>query len=93
MRSSSFAVLALVASSSGVAAIAEAAEQPLLGLTGLSPAPQTSLYGRFLHLTDLHPDPFYRFNSSEDGACHGGLGRDEHRGDRAGYWGTSVRSV
>ncbi|GAA5822357.1 hypothetical protein JCM11251_006312 [Rhodosporidiobolus azoricus] len=26
--------------------------------------------GRFLHLTDLHPDPYYKDGASEDEACH-----------------------
>ena len=35
-----------------------------------------ALRGRFLHITDLHPDPFYRAHASTDGehACHGGHG-------------------
>ncbi|CZS90671.1 hypothetical protein WAI453_004043 [Rhynchosporium graminicola] len=34
------------------------------------------LYGRFLHITDLHPDPHYTVHSSteEDDACHRGKG-------------------
>ncbi|KAI0347563.1 hypothetical protein BDW22DRAFT_1352033 [Trametopsis cervina] len=28
------------------------------------------LHGRFLHLTDMHPDPFYRAGASEKSACH-----------------------
>ncbi|MCJ1355894.1 MAG: hypothetical protein MMC33_005886 [Icmadophila ericetorum] len=34
------------------------------------------LYGRFLHITDLHPDPFYEYHSStdEENACHRGKG-------------------
>lgn len=29
-----------------------------------------ALRGRFLHLTDMHPDPFYRTGSVESTACH-----------------------
>ncbi|KAG0649971.1 Endopolyphosphatase [Hyphodiscus hymeniophilus] len=41
--------------------------------------PHTSgrqLHGRFLHITDLHPDSFYKFHSSteEEDACHRGKG-------------------
>ncbi|KAI9851011.1 MAG: Endopolyphosphatase, partial [Pleopsidium flavum] len=34
------------------------------------------LRGRFLHITDVHPDPFYKFHSSaeEEAACHRGTG-------------------
>jgi len=28
------------------------------------------LTGRFLHLTDMHPDPFYRTGGTESSACH-----------------------
>ncbi|EMD00970.1 hypothetical protein BAUCODRAFT_118688 [Baudoinia panamericana UAMH 10762] len=39
-------------------------------------AAQRPLYGRFLHMTDFHPDPFYQVYSStnEDAACHRGQG-------------------
>lgn len=50
----------------------------------------TQLQGRFIHLTDLHPDTFYRYNSRESSACHGG-GKDDGSGERAGYWGTAIR--
>ncbi|KAF4637453.1 hypothetical protein G7Y89_g659 [Cudoniella acicularis] len=35
-----------------------------------------ALSGRFLHITDLHPDPYYKIGSSteESKACHGGKG-------------------
>jgi hypothetical protein len=40
----------------------------------LSPPGSTSLSrplkGRFIHLTDLHPDPFYKAGTDEDEACH-----------------------
>ncbi|KAJ5798865.1 uncharacterized protein N7503_006370 [Penicillium pulvis] len=49
-----------------------------LPLTGAS-AP--GLHGRFLHITDFHPDRYYRYRSaSDDGSCHHG------KGD-AGYFG------
>lgn len=28
------------------------------------------LKGRFIHITDVHPDPYYRRGASEDEACH-----------------------
>ncbi|KAL3420893.1 calcineurin-like phosphoesterase [Phlyctema vagabunda] len=42
-------------------------------VTQQSPRP---LHGRFLHITDLHPDQFYKIHSStdEDVACHRGAG-------------------
>ena len=37
---------------------------------------QRKLHGRFLHITDLHPDPFFQVHSSteRDDACHRGSG-------------------
>ncbi|CAL1700593.1 unnamed protein product [Somion occarium] len=32
--------------------------------------PPRKLRGRFLHLTDMHPDPYYRVGTSEKSACH-----------------------
>jgi endopolyphosphatase len=66
---------------------------------------QPRLHGRFLHLTDLHPDPFYRTGARVAEACHvdaagkmrvrkdkrGGGEREDER--RAGYWGTAKRCV
>ncbi|KAM0790028.1 hypothetical protein ACM66B_005357 [Microbotryomycetes sp. NB124-2] len=45
------------------------------------------LHGRFIHLTDMHPDPWYKFNSSEAGACHS---IEPAKGERAGFWGQPV---
>ncbi|KAK4051670.1 Endopolyphosphatase [Microbotryomycetes sp. JL221] len=50
-------------------------------------AAPSKLHGRFIHLTDMHPDPFYKFNSSEAGSCHS---HEPAKGDRAGYWGQPV---
>ncbi|KAL1839010.1 hypothetical protein VTJ49DRAFT_1985 [Mycothermus thermophilus] len=38
--------------------------------------PRRKLHGRFLHITDIHPDQFYKAHSStdEDGVCHRGKG-------------------
>lgn len=49
-------------------------------------------YGRFLHITDLHPDPHYKHDSAVYGGCHHKKPKrksdDGHR--RAGWWGTGV---
>ncbi|OAX42027.1 hypothetical protein K503DRAFT_414558 [Rhizopogon vinicolor AM-OR11-026] len=43
------------------------------------------LHGRFLHITDIHPDPFYDPGASESSTCH----RASVKGGRlAGYYGT-----
>ncbi|KAJ5097019.1 Endopolyphosphatase Ppn1p-related protein [Penicillium angulare] len=51
----------------------------------LSPikASTTGLHGRFLHITDFHPDRYYKYGSSltDDESCHNG------KGD-AGYFGS-----
>ncbi|KAK7695800.1 hypothetical protein QCA50_000438 [Cerrena zonata] len=32
--------------------------------------PRRKLQGRFLHITDMHPDPYYRVDMSPNSACH-----------------------
>ncbi|KAJ3778876.1 endopolyphosphatase [Lentinula raphanica] len=44
------------------------------------------LQGRFLHITDLHPDPFYVPGTSISKACHRKIPKNEE--NRAGYYGT-----
>ncbi|KAL6242106.1 Endopolyphosphatase [Rhinocladiella similis] len=41
------------------------------------------LQGRFLHITDIHPDPFYKAHSNPNQACHSGKGQ-------TGYFGAEV---
>lgn len=43
------------------------------------------LHGRFLHITDLHPDEFYIFDSAVSQFCHRNKPRKEK--ERAGRWG------
>lgn len=50
-----------------------------------------ALHGRFLHLTDMHPDPHYVAGSSVEGACHAGKPAKGARA--AGYWGTPASYV
>ncbi|GAA6054651.1 hypothetical protein JCM3770_002923 [Rhodotorula araucariae] len=49
-----------------------ALDPPYLVASSVTPATATAphLSGRFIHLTDVHPDPYYRPGSSEDEACH-----------------------
>ncbi|KAE8453769.1 hypothetical protein EG329_009281 [Mollisiaceae sp. DMI_Dod_QoI] len=54
-------------------------QAPLEDLTAHLHQTQASprqLHGKFLHITDLHPDPFYKIHASteEDDACHRGKG-------------------
>ncbi|KAJ7283642.1 endopolyphosphatase [Mycena rebaudengoi] len=44
------------------------------------------IYGRFLHLTDMHPDSAYRPKTSDSTACHRQKGKKKK--NRAGYYGT-----
>ncbi|TBU49566.1 Metallo-dependent phosphatase-like protein [Dichomitus squalens] len=49
--------------------------------------PRRKLQGRFLHITDMHPDPHYRVGASEKKACHRGKPKKGKRA--AGYYGLS----
>ncbi|KAJ7591020.1 Metallo-dependent phosphatase-like protein [Mycena floridula] len=49
-----------------------------------APVLQRKLNGRFLHLTDLHPDPYYVAGASVKKACH----RLSSSNDDAGFYGT-----
>ncbi|KAJ7047361.1 endopolyphosphatase [Mycena alexandri] len=67
------------------------------GLFDVSAAPQQvpievpavakprKLHGRFLHITDMHPDPSYRAKTSDATACHRKKGKKKK--NRAGYYG------
>lgn len=49
-------------------------------------------FGRFLHITDLHPDPHYEHSSAVKSACHRRKPKP-HKPDgkqRAGWWGTAL---
>ncbi|THG95806.1 hypothetical protein EW026_g5912 [Hermanssonia centrifuga] len=46
------------------------AQVPLDVVSRLTTRPKRKLQGRFLHVTDIHPDPFYRVGTSEKSACH-----------------------
>lgn len=58
---------------------------------GLSPQPPVrivskegatkTLHGRFLHITDIHPDPYYKEGLLFDEACHRGKGKAGAYGD------------
>ncbi|KIK37842.1 hypothetical protein CY34DRAFT_15428 [Suillus luteus UH-Slu-Lm8-n1] len=47
------------------------------------------LYGRFLHITDIHPDPFYEPGASQSSACHRA---DLNHSPPAGYYGAPYSS-
>ncbi|KAH9938626.1 uncharacterized protein B0H18DRAFT_1081217 [Fomitopsis serialis] len=51
--------------------------------------PETStkrrLQGRFLHITDMHPDPYYKEDASEKSACH--RRKPKKARPRSGYYG------
>lgn len=38
----------------------------------LEEAANKKLHGKFLHITDFHPDPYYKVNTSTDENCHWG---------------------
>ncbi|KZT12740.1 uncharacterized protein LAESUDRAFT_13671 [Laetiporus sulphureus 93-53] len=43
------------------------------------------LQGRFLHITDIHPDPYYKPDASEKSACH--RKKPKKATPRSGYYG------
>ena len=49
------------------------------------------LHGRFLHISDLHPDEFYVFDSAVSQSCHRKKPKKEK--ERAGTWGVPFRCV
>jgi endopolyphosphatase len=53
------------------------------------PEPRRQLHGRFLHITDIHPDPHYEYDSSISSSCHRTKPKKEE--PRAGYYGTPFR--
>lgn len=57
--------------------------------TRIHTEPRRKLQGRFLHITDIHPDPYYRVDSSEKKACHRGKPKEGKR--IAGYYGLPFR--
>ncbi|CAO1627475.1 unnamed protein product [Parajaminaea phylloscopi] len=86
------ALIAVLAAADGLCDRRTLTSRHELPHAGIS-APDTtdrrpSLSGRFLHLTDLHPDPHYKPGSVASSGCH----VDKPKKDkwRAGYWGTPV---
>lgn len=53
------------------------------------PVPSRKLHGRFLHITDIHPDPFYEPGASRASACHRPNLKDKRP---AGYYGAPYSS-
>jgi hypothetical protein len=49
------------------------------------------LHGRFLQITDMHPDPYYRAHASQSSSCHRKKPKKEK--ERSGYYGTPFRLV
>lgn len=67
-----------------------------LGLTPNQPVKITdiggkekSIKGRFLHITDMHPDLYYKENTSIDDTCH--RGKPKNDGDRAARFGNAMK--
>lgn len=53
-----------------------------------SSSSQSGLSGRFLHVTDFHPDPHYKVASAISSGCHSNKPKKDKQ--RAGYWGSPV---
>lgn len=56
-----------------------------------NPVPARKLHGRFIHITDLHPDEFYVPNSAVSSFCH--RKKPKKDPERAGYYGVPFRSA
>lgn len=52
--------------------------------------PDRKLHGRFLHITDIHPDPHYAKGTSQSSQCHR---KESDEDKKAGYYGTPFGSV
>ncbi|KAI0335497.1 hypothetical protein GY45DRAFT_1316828 [Cubamyces sp. BRFM 1775] len=71
-----------------IARVEEGLSVPTQAPMEIPPTPAKSrrkLQGRFLHITDMHPDPHYRVDSSEKKACHRGKPKEGKR--PAGFYG------
>lgn len=63
-----------------------------LGRLGLTPRNvikicndrKQTIHGRFLHITDLHPDPYYKTGADKGKECHSGVGDASKYGDALG---------
>ena len=55
------------------------------------PAVQRRLTGRFLHITDIHPDPYYKPGTSVKKDCH--RKKPRKKKNRSGYYGTAYSCV
>ena len=66
-------------------------EEPQANLSFRNPEPPRKLQGRFLQITDLHPDPLYRVGGSVSSGCH--RKRPKKEKTRAGYLGTPYEFV
>ncbi|KAK7470627.1 Endopolyphosphatase [Stygiomarasmius scandens] len=62
------------------------AEAPAQQVLATSTKPR-QLHGRFLQITDMHPDPHYEEGTSVKKACH--RKNPKKKKNRAGYYGTA----
>ncbi|KAG9101593.1 hypothetical protein FS749_005473 [Ceratobasidium sp. UAMH 11750] len=75
----------------GALALAAASQSALASQTYLHPSNSAAvfeakkLHGRFIHITDMHPDGYYLPGSSISSSCHSNKPRSDP--DRAGYFG------
>lgn len=60
------------------------AAPPQVVLNASPSRPDRKLHGRFLHITDIHTDPYYIKGSSQSSRCHR---KESDKDRRAGYYG------
>lgn len=63
-------------------------ERKPLVLRDVTTNKERRLYGRFLHITDIHPDPYYLEDTSIENVCHSGDPDGRH--DRAPAFGKAM---
>lgn len=61
------------------------AAPPQVVLNTAPSRPDRKLHGRFLHITDIHPDPYYTKGTSQSSQCHR---KESGKDQRVGYYGT-----
>ncbi|KAG1892443.1 hypothetical protein F4604DRAFT_1565645 [Suillus subluteus] len=61
------------------------AAPPQVVLNAAPNRPDRKLHGRFLHITDIHPDPYYVEGTSQSSQCHR---KESGKDQQAGYYGT-----
>lgn len=77
-------ILTLLFFSALVASTSDKAAAAVIPKEGIEKKQQRAIQGRFLEITDIHPDPKYKPFTSTESCCHYGDGKDE--GEEGSTW-------